>query len=182
MAEEYKSGYGKRPLWQWIVIYLVIGAVVYGLVYYFVFAKKGGYSYNNNSYMQPTSSEVQPTSSAVQPTTSSSAPSDNIYLTKTDATKGKYMTDFQGMTLYTFDKDTGGTSTCYDSCATLWPAYTSGATAEKTFPGNITVITRKDNSKQFAWKGMPLYYYSPDKKAGDIMGDGIGGVWHIVKM
>lgn len=41
MAEEYKSGYGsKRPLWQWIAIYAVIGLIVYGLVYYFVLAPK----------------------------------------------------------------------------------------------------------------------------------------------
>jgi len=46
MAEEKKKGYGygKRPMWQWIVIYLVIGALVYGVVYYFFLAKKGGYS------------------------------------------------------------------------------------------------------------------------------------------
>lgn len=40
---EYKNGYGKRPLWQWAVIYLVVAAVVYGLVYYFVLARPGGY-------------------------------------------------------------------------------------------------------------------------------------------
>lgn len=41
MAEEYenKEGYGKRPLWQWIVIYLIIGTVVYALIYFFVIAK-----------------------------------------------------------------------------------------------------------------------------------------------
>ncbi|MGE3832891.1 MAG: hypothetical protein AB7F76_18015, partial [Parvibaculaceae bacterium] len=26
-----------------------------------------------------------------------------------------------------------------------------------------------------------LYYYDDDKKAGDMMGDGKGGAWHIVK-
>ncbi|MDD2823404.1 MAG: hypothetical protein PHQ59_04990 [Candidatus Daviesbacteria bacterium] len=39
--EENKSGYGKRPLWQWIIIYLIIGAIVYGIIYYFVFARMG---------------------------------------------------------------------------------------------------------------------------------------------
>lgn len=34
--------YGKRPLWHWIIIYLIIGAIVYGAVYYFVFAKRSG--------------------------------------------------------------------------------------------------------------------------------------------
>ena len=40
------SSYNKRPFWQWVVIYLVAGAVIYGLVYYFVFAKSAGYSSN----------------------------------------------------------------------------------------------------------------------------------------
>lgn len=34
------NGYGKRPLWQWIIIYAVIAVVVYGVVYYFIIAKK----------------------------------------------------------------------------------------------------------------------------------------------
>lgn len=44
--EKQSSGYsyGKRPLWQWIAIYAVIGLVVYGAIYYFVIAKQGGYS------------------------------------------------------------------------------------------------------------------------------------------
>jgi flagellar basal body-associated protein FliL len=36
------KGYGKRPVWQWIVIYVVIAAVVYGLVYYLFIRHKGG--------------------------------------------------------------------------------------------------------------------------------------------
>lgn len=49
MAEtEGNNSYGKRPLWHWIVIYLVIGAVVYAGVYYLFLAKKGGYSQNQN--------------------------------------------------------------------------------------------------------------------------------------
>lgn len=42
------KGYGKRPLWQWIVIYVVIGGIVYGAVYYFAIAKKGGYGTTNS--------------------------------------------------------------------------------------------------------------------------------------
>ena len=38
--------YGKkRPLWQWVLIYLVLGGIVYALVYYFFIAKGGGYGY-----------------------------------------------------------------------------------------------------------------------------------------
>ena len=46
------NGYGKRPLWQWLLIYLVVGAVIYGLIYYFVFNKSGGY--NSGSTQAPT--------------------------------------------------------------------------------------------------------------------------------
>lgn len=116
-----------------------------------------------------------------QATAPVAVPSDNIYLIKTDATKGKYLTDFQGMTLYTFDKDTANTSTCTAACAQKWPAYTSGATAQKTFPAHISVITRTDGSKQFAWDSMPLYYFASDTKAGELLGDGVAGIWHIVK-
>jgi hypothetical protein len=36
------KGYGKRPLWQWVLLYIVIGVVIYGLIYYFFFMPKGG--------------------------------------------------------------------------------------------------------------------------------------------
>ena len=39
-AQKPTKGYGKRPLWQWIVIYLVIAIIVYGLVY-LLFIHKG---------------------------------------------------------------------------------------------------------------------------------------------
>ncbi len=37
------KGYGKRPVWQWVVIYLIVAIVVYGLVY-LIFFHKGGSS------------------------------------------------------------------------------------------------------------------------------------------
>ncbi|HWY79579.1 MAG TPA: hypothetical protein VNW29_04425 [Candidatus Sulfotelmatobacter sp.] len=144
----------------------------------------GGYLGRNNIKsilgISPASSQSQTVQST--PSTSSAiAPSDNIYLIKKDPSKGQYLTDFQGTALYTYDKDTKGVSNCTGTCARIWPFYTSGATAEKLLPTNISVITRSDGSKQFAWKRMPLYYYSADKKPSDITGDGVGGVWHIVK-
>ncbi|HTE21885.1 MAG TPA: hypothetical protein VK674_02485 [Candidatus Limnocylindria bacterium] len=40
--QKQSHGYGKRPTWQWVVIYLVIAVVVYGLVYYFFMRDSGG--------------------------------------------------------------------------------------------------------------------------------------------
>lgn len=36
----YGKGYGKRPLWQWIVIYLIIAVILYGVIYYFFIARR----------------------------------------------------------------------------------------------------------------------------------------------
>lgn len=52
--------YGKRPMWQWIVLYAIVGAVIYFLVYYFVFSPKGGnqsggYSNTSTQSGQPSS-------------------------------------------------------------------------------------------------------------------------------
>ncbi|HUC90026.1 MAG TPA: hypothetical protein VMR45_04445 [Patescibacteria group bacterium] len=33
------SGYGKRPIWQWVLLYVVVAAIVYGIVYYFYIRK-----------------------------------------------------------------------------------------------------------------------------------------------
>jgi len=52
MEDQKQYGYGKRPIWQWIALYVVVGVIVYGLVYYFVLAKKGG-NYNSNSAVAP---------------------------------------------------------------------------------------------------------------------------------
>ncbi len=50
--EKKTNGYGKKPLWQWIGMYVVIGIVVYGAIYYFFFAKKGGYNYSQSNQYQ----------------------------------------------------------------------------------------------------------------------------------
>lgn len=51
-----KSYYSKRPLWQWILIYLIVGGIAYILIYYFVIAKRGGYSSTN--YTTPNASSA----------------------------------------------------------------------------------------------------------------------------
>lgn len=124
----------------------------------------------------PTTQVATPTPAATSsPTTS------DIIMTKTDPKKGDYLTDAKGMTLYIFDKDKTGVSNCSSSCATTWPPFIVGATTPSTMPANITTIKRSDGTMQYAYKGMPLYYYAKDTKVGDILGDGIGGIWHLVK-
>jgi hypothetical protein len=37
------KGYGKRPIWQWVAIYLVAAIVIYGLIYFLFFKGNLGY-------------------------------------------------------------------------------------------------------------------------------------------
>ncbi|HTN63484.1 MAG TPA: hypothetical protein VL147_18345 [Devosia sp.] len=86
------------------------------------------------------------------------------------------LTDANGMTLYTFDKDTAGVSNCYDQCATNWPPAMADAAAAAD--GDFTIVDRTDGTKMWAYKGLPLYLWKNDAKPGDVTGDGVGGVWH----
>ena len=101
--------------------------------------------------------------------------------TKTgDSAKGKVLTNESGMTLYVFDKDSGGKSACNGPCTGNWPPLM--ATAASMPMGDYTIITRADGSKQWAYKGRPLYTWKNDKKPGDITGDGfLNNAWHIAQ-
>lgn len=92
---------------------------------------------------------------------------------------GEILTDANGMTLYTFDKDTAGVTNCYDDCAVKWPPLLAadGAVAE----GEFTLVERKDGTKQWAHEGWPLYLWIEDTQPGQTTGDGVGGVWHTAK-
>lgn len=85
----------------------------------------------------------------------------------------------QGMTLYTSDKDIAksGKSVCVAACAANWPPF--AAPARTSGGGEWTVIARDDGTRQWAYKGKPLYYWSKDQKPGDRRGDGVNGAWHV---
>ncbi|WP_315759194.1 MULTISPECIES: hypothetical protein [unclassified Bradyrhizobium] len=94
--------------------------------------------------------------------------------------KGDILTDNKGMTLYTFDKDVDGKSACNGPCATNWPVLK--AEASDKADANYTIITRDDGSRQWAYKGKPLYTFAKDQKPGDITGDGfLNNAWHLAK-
>ena len=88
--------------------------------------------------------------------------------------------DSKGMTLYTWDNDKeANKSACTGNCLMNWPRLTAAA-ADKDM-GDWKIITNADGSKQWAYKGKPLYYFVMDKNPGDKLGEGRGMVWHIAK-
>jgi predicted lipoprotein with Yx(FWY)xxD motif len=84
-----------------------------------------------------------------------------------------------GRTLYTFDKDSPGRSSCSGGCIAAWPAFT---VADPTKAGgDFSIVMRDDGVPQWAYRGRPLYFFAGDSKAGDANGDKQGGVWHVVR-
>jgi hypothetical protein len=45
-----KKGYGKRPVWQWVLLYVVVAAVVYYLIYLLFIHHSGTGSTGGSGY------------------------------------------------------------------------------------------------------------------------------------
>ncbi len=86
-----------------------------------------------------------------------------------------------GMTLYTFDRDPvgAGKSVCNGQCAANWPPLAAPADAKASEP--YSIVVRDDGTRQWAYKGKPLYLWVRDQKPGDRTGDGVNGVWRLAR-
>lgn len=100
-----------------------------------------------------------------------------------DPKLGNILIDGKGMTLYIFTSDKNNTSTCYDQCAVAWPPLLVSSGKPSLAPGisgTLGTITRRDNTSQVTYNGMPLYYYVQDKKPGDVYGQNVDHKWYVV--
>lgn len=99
---------------------------------------------------------------------------------------GRYLADGHGVTLYLFEKDRRNVSSCYGSCATLWPPYlTHGrpVAGKGVNRAKLGVTRRKGGASQVTYAGHPLYYYDADRRAGQTFGQGLnqfGAKWFVV--
>jgi predicted lipoprotein with Yx(FWY)xxD motif len=97
---------------------------------------------------------------------------------------GEVLVDAKGRTLYVFTKDKGDQSVCSGKCAVAWPALTvTGAATPGTGVEASLLSTSKqaNGSSQVTYGGKPLYYFAGDKAPGDTKGQGLNGVWWVVK-
>lgn len=69
---------------------------------------------------------------------------------------------------------------CNGSCAVNWPPFKPDANV-KVPKEPLSVITRDDGSKQYAYKEKPLYYWRKDQKPGDVTGHKAGDVWLVAQ-
>jgi predicted lipoprotein with Yx(FWY)xxD motif len=98
---------------------------------------------------------------------------------------GKVIFDSHHRALYLFAADHGSTSTCYGTCAKVWPPLLSAgaATAGPGLASSLLGVTRRsDGSTQVTYAGHPLYYFAEDRGAGIACQDANsqGGYWYVV--
>jgi predicted lipoprotein with Yx(FWY)xxD motif len=96
---------------------------------------------------------------------------------------GKILVTRHGHTLYVNRDDPKGTSTCVKACAEQWPPLIvrKGYTVSSSISG-IGTIKRKNGKRQAAYHKHPLYKFAGDTAAGQANGQGLEGIWHVVKI
>jgi predicted lipoprotein with Yx(FWY)xxD motif len=103
-----------------------------------------------------------------------------------DSMSGLILANPHGMTVYWYstDKKGSGVSSCTGSCAVEWPPVAAPVRLPAGFKlsGPIGYIVRPNGEHQVTIDGYPIYRYAGDKAPGQTSGNGIGGVWRIVKV
>ncbi|HVC78054.1 MAG TPA: hypothetical protein VND96_16200 [Candidatus Micrarchaeaceae archaeon] len=129
-----------------------------------------------------------PSATVTSPTPASSpgaAPGQTIKVA-TDPKLGQILADSAGKTVYLFVADKSTASTCYTSCAQLWPpVLTTGAPVAGTGAqaSLLGTTTRTDGTTEITYAGHPLYYFVSDTAPGDTTGQGVnsfGGLWWVL--
>lgn len=94
-----------------------------------------------------------------------------------------YLTDSQGMSLYVYLEDEGGSSTCYGRCEqNLVPFITQGdpIAGEGVQADLVGTSERQDGSSQVTYNGWPLYTFARDEAPGETKGQGVGDLLYMV--
>jgi predicted lipoprotein with Yx(FWY)xxD motif len=142
----------------------------------------GGSSGSSN----PTAtSTAQPGGQATSAALSNVPPPGSTVLHVQKSAIGWVLAMANGQVVYAYDKDPkGGTPACTGSCAKIWVPVTGGhpvaSPADKGL-GTLGTVTTANGAKQITYNGSPIYTFK-GAKALVTNGNGVGGVWHVIKM
>lgn len=129
----------------------------------------------------PTSAAGSSTSGPASTSAPAAAAAD---LKVADSKAGQIVVDGKGMSVYYYTKDVkdSGKSACTGGCLDAWPPVLATADTPTVdgVTGTVGTIATPDGKKQLTINGMPVYLYAKDVAAGDITGQGVGGVWYLV--
>jgi predicted lipoprotein with Yx(FWY)xxD motif len=92
---------------------------------------------------------------------------------------GVILVDFNGFTLYAFSGDARrDEQTCSEAgCSPTWLPVVAPVLAANV--GDFSIVSRSDGSKQWAYRGQPLYRYTGDLMAGDVRGGAVDTRWRV---
>jgi predicted lipoprotein with Yx(FWY)xxD motif len=99
---------------------------------------------------------------------------------------GAVLVDSKGLTVYSFGKDQGTTSSCYGGCEEAWPpviVHGAPTIGEGASSSEVGTTKRKDGTTQVTYAGHPLYTFVEDKSPGEANGIGVtafGGEWNAL--
>jgi predicted lipoprotein with Yx(FWY)xxD motif len=98
---------------------------------------------------------------------------------------GKILVNASGRTLYHNSFEKKNVVKCTGTCASQWPPLVVAAGAKPVAGAGVMAsmlgtLKRSDGKIQVTYGGKPLYLFSGDKKAGDVKGQGDGGIWHAL--
>jgi len=88
------------------------------------------------------------------------------------------------LTVYIFEADKPGSSSCSGACVSAWPPVTGKPQAVgAAISADLGTITRPDGTTQVTYKGHPLYLFVKDKDDGDAYGEAVkafGAEWYVL--
>jgi predicted lipoprotein with Yx(FWY)xxD motif len=99
---------------------------------------------------------------------------------------GRILADGQGRSLYLFEKDRHGRSSCSGLCATYWPPLVAGGRTVAVKGAKASLlgsIRRADGHRQVTYAGHPLYLFSGDTGRDQTNGEGLrdfGAGWYVL--
>jgi predicted lipoprotein with Yx(FWY)xxD motif len=99
---------------------------------------------------------------------------------------GRMLVDSRGRTLYLFEKDKRGKSSCSGACAIAWPPLITSGKPRAAAGAKASLLgttKRKDGRLQVTYNHHPLYTFVNDTKKGQTNGEGVdafGAEWYAV--
>jgi len=99
-------------------------------------------------------------------------------------TLGSILVASMGRTLYVYTMDGRNVSNCTGNCTLTWlPLTVPGGkpTGGNGVTAKLTLIKRKDGTRQVVINGQPLYLYMKDGGLGDAKGQGVANSWYAVQ-
>jgi predicted lipoprotein with Yx(FWY)xxD motif len=115
---------------------------------------------------------------AAQPTKRVAKKAENAALGRT------VLTTTGGKTLYSLSVEKHGKFICTGACLSTWKPLTVPAGTKPTGPVKLGTIKRPEGKTQVVYKGLPLYSFIGDRRAGEANGEGLKdvGTWHAAKV